>query len=103
MWGEDESKRLYPAPRNSISEPHGKKRGYNGQGRLVLVRLDWPSGPVIVPARLEWVDDGAMLVAWEKRGVSRRTWLRSVDVATWIDVAQWIAGVHGVEREAVRW
>ena len=30
---------LYQAPRNSISEPHGPHRGYNGQDRMVLVRL----------------------------------------------------------------
>jgi hypothetical protein len=76
----DDSEQLYPAPRNSMSEPHGPKRGYNGQHRLVLARLVWPSGIEVVPARLLWVDDDAVRVEWERHGVVRRSWLPRADV-----------------------
>lgn len=79
MWGEDDSKRLYVAPRNSISEPHGPHRGYNGQERLVLARLVWAWGVEVRPARLLWVDDDAVLVEWEWHGEARKTWLRRTD------------------------
>jgi hypothetical protein len=75
---------LYPAPRNAISEPHGQHRGYNGQHRLVLARLVWSSGAVVIPARLLWVDDDAVRVEWERRGVVRRSWLRRSDIARWM-------------------
>lgn len=31
--------------------PHGPHRGYNGQERLVLIRLIWPWGVELRPAR----------------------------------------------------
>jgi hypothetical protein len=76
----DDPERLYRAPRNTISEPHGPHRGHNGQGRLVLARLVWPSGVEVVPARLLWVDEDAVRVEWERHGVVRRSWLRRGDV-----------------------
>lgn len=79
MYG-DQTEPLYPSPRNSISEPHGPHRGHNGQGRLVLARLVWSSGVEVVPAKLLWVDDDAVRVEWERRGVVRRSWLPRRDV-----------------------
>ena len=71
---------LYQAPRNTVSEPHGPHRGYNGQDRLVLIRLVWSWGVEFRPARLLWVDEDAVRVEWERRGVERRSWLRRTDV-----------------------
>lgn len=86
MWGEDESERLYPAPRNAISAPGRDRRGTNGRDKLVLARLVWPSGPIVVPARLLWVDGAAAWVEWEKGEVVRRSWIPTRDVGKWMRV-----------------
>ena len=81
MWAENEP--IYPAPRNAVRE-HGRKRGYGGQNRLVLARLVWPSGAVVVPARLLWVDDDVVCVEWQRRRVVRHRWIPRADVAGWL-------------------
>lgn len=70
----------YPAPRNSVWEPPGWKSGHSGREQLVLVRLVWPSGVEVRPARLLWVDGHAVKVAWERNGVVRQSWMPIGDV-----------------------
>lgn len=73
---------LLPAPRNSVRPPPGKdrKHGRPGAGQLVLARLVWPRGTVVVPAVLVWDSDEVRCVEWVSRGRRRMTWLPRGDV-----------------------
>lgn len=71
---------MYLAPRNSVWEPSGWRSGHDGREQLVLVRLVWPSGVEVRPARLLWVDGHAVKIEWERHGVVRQSWMPIGDV-----------------------
>jgi hypothetical protein len=39
---------------------------------------------MVVAARLAWIDGDVVCVEWERRGVSRRSWIPRRDIALWI-------------------
>lgn len=78
------TERQYRLPRNVVWEPTGK-RGTPGQGRLVLVRLEFGSRVRVVPAELLWLEVSAAHVQWVWRGHQYREWFARRDVAWSMD------------------